>query len=362
MQELSINSLGGLFRLGGARTRSICAENPSGAPGAGGQAVSNLGAGRKGRPCIELPAGATITLADISGAGIIQHIWFTVTDHTTKGEFVLRDLVLRMYWDGENTPSVEVPLGDFFCNGFGLRTNVVSLPIAVNPSGGMNCYFPMPFARSARLTIENQHPEQIRSFFYQITYAELDEMPGNSANFHAQWRRESPTVLCCDYTILDGVYGRGHYIGTYLAWAALSRQWWGEGEIKFYMDGDQEYPTICGTGIEDYAGGAWCFANETLGLPESYSTPFLGYRYYDESAKINPFFGQMVPMHGIYRWHVMDPVRFNENLRVTIQQIGHDGRDLFERSDDVSSVAYWYQTEPHGKFPLLPEAALRQPR
>ncbi|MGE5599417.1 MAG: glycoside hydrolase family 172 protein [Bacteroidota bacterium] len=362
MSESFHSELGHLYRLSEARTRSLSAENPAGSPGAGGKEASNLGPGRKGRPCLDLSQGAATTLAEIEGPGIIQHIWFTVTDRTEKGEFVLRDLVLRMYWDGEETPSVEVPLGDFFCNGFGLRANVVSLPIAVNPSGGMNCYFPMPFARSARIVVENQHPGPIGGFFYQITYAELDAPPAGAACFHAQWRRENPTGIGRDHVILDGVRGRGHYVGTYLAWAALSRHWWGEGEMKFYLDGDREWPTICGTGTEDYAGGAWCFGNAALGAPESYCTPFLGYRYYDQAAKINPWFGHNVPMHGIYRWHIMDPIRFTRALRVTIQQIGHDGKALFERSDDVSSTAYWYQTEPHAPFPALPPARERWPR
>ncbi|MGQ9779511.1 MAG: glycoside hydrolase family 172 protein [Bacillota bacterium] len=353
------SDLGGIFRLSQARTRSVSAENPSGAPGEGGKAASNLGPGRKGRPCIDLPAGETAVLAEITGPGIIQHIWITVTDRTERGEFVLRDLVLRMYWDGEETPSVEVPLGDFFCNGFGLRTKINSLPIAVNPTGGMNCFFPMPFARSARITVENQHPGAISGFFYQITYAELTSPPEGSGFFHAQWRRENPTTPGRDYIILDGVCGRGHYVGTYLAWAALSRCWWGEGEIKFYLDGDQDFPTICGTGTEDYAGGAWGFGNQELGKPESYTTPFLGYRFHEESARVNPWFGHMVPMHSLYRWHIMDPIRFHRDLRVTIQQIGHDGRTLFERSDDVSLVAYWYQEEPHAPFPTLPAARAR---
>ena len=189
----------------------------------------------------------------------------------------------------------------------------------------------------------------------------MDAAPPESAHFHAQWRRESPTVAGRDFTILDGVRGRGHYVGTYLAWAALSKHWWGEGEIKFYLDGDREFPTICGTGTEDYAGGAWCFAANTIGAPESYSTPFQGYRYYELPARRKAWFGTIHSLHGIYRWHVLDPIRFAETLRVTIQQIGHDGRSYFERADDVASVAYWYQTEPHAPFPALPEASLRRP-
>lgn len=348
------------------KTRSISAENPKGEVGAGGKEASNLGVGRKGRPCITLPKGMTTTLVDIQGTGVIQHFWITVTDKTEKGYFVLRDLVLRMYWDDEENPSVEVPLGDFFCNGFGTRCKVNSLPIVVNPTGGMNCYFPMPFRKSAKITIENQHATDVNGFFYQFTYTLVDKLPDEIGYFHAQWRRENITTLGKDYTILDGVKGKGQYVGTYLAVASLGRYWWGEGEIKFYIDGDKDWPTICGTGTEDYFGGAWCFYEKRDGkiVETTYCTPFLGYPFYSKTddTKAEVFGEDCVPMHGLYRWHLLDPIRFEKDLRVTIQQIGHDGRGLFERTDDVSSVAYWYQTEPHSKFPLLLPAEQRWPR
>ncbi|RAP73573.1 glycoside hydrolase family 172 protein [Paenibacillus montanisoli] len=346
------------------KSRSITAENPTGAKGEGGKDYSNLGQGRKGRPCIRLKAGETVTLAQIDGTGVLQHFWITVTDKTQEkgfaASFVLRDLILRIYWDGEAEPSVEVPLGDFFCNGFATRTIVNSMPISVNPTGGMNCYFPMPFRKSATITIENQHAYDIGAFFYTFNYTLMDELPENTAYFHAQWRREHVTEIAKDYTILDNVKGTGQYIGTYLAWAALERNWWGEGELKFYMDGDDEWPTICGTGTEDYVGGAWCFAGEDG--PESYSTPFLGYKFYKETAKIDPWYGHNVPMHGMYRWHLPDPIRFESDLKVTVQQIGHDHQGLFERSDDISSVAYWYQMEPHAPFPAMLPKEKRWPR
>lgn len=350
------------------KSRSICAENPRGEKGGGGKEASNLGIGRKGRPCVTLPQGQDVEIANISGAGVIQHIWITVTDATDKGRFVLRDLVLRMYWDGEAQPSVETPIGDFFCNGFGARCKVNSLPIVVNPTGGMNCYFPMPFRKGARITIENQHATDIEGFFYQVNYTLVDTLPDDAAYFHAQWRRENLTEEKKDFTILEAVTGRGQFVGLFLEWASLSRYWWGEGEVKFYIDGDEDWPTICGTGTEDYFGGAWCFyekhGEEISETP--YSTPFLGYPYCSNVENSNvSVFGKdaySVPMHGLYRWHLMDPVRFEENLRVTIQQIGHTGSGLFERTDDVACVAYWYQTEPHAKNPVMPCAQRRWPR
>lgn len=355
----------GLFSIStitDSKTRSISAENPHGEAGAGGKFSSNLGEGRKGRPCITLESGMITTLAEINGPGAIQHMWFTMPDKTDKTGFVLRDLILRMYWDDEDTPSIEVPIGDFFCNGFGVRANVNSLPIVVNPTGGFNSYLPMPFGKSAKITVENQHACDIGGFFYQINYMLTDTFPENTGYLHAQWRRESVTVKGKDYIILDGVQGQGHYIGTYLAWASLERNWWGEGEIKFFIDGDIDWPTICGTGTEDYFGGAWCFANTAINMPETYNTPFLGYRYYKESSEINAWYGHNVPMHGMYRWHLPDPVRFRKGLKVTIQQIGHNGKELFERTDDISSVAYWYQREPHSIFPQIIPARDRWPR
>ena len=214
--------LGSLPLLSDAETRSISAENPDGARGGGakedpkGQGpASMLGKGWKVRPCITLEPGKTVTLADIDGPGIIQHIWITVR------EIAYRDCILRFFWDGEEAPSIEVPLGDFFANGHALRYNVNSLPVAVNPKGGFNCYWPMPFRKSALITIENQRWEDITGFFYQITYA-LGEVPEEALYFHAQWRRSMTSRERPERTILDGVRGRGHYVGTFLAWTQLS--------------------------------------------------------------------------------------------------------------------------------------------
>lgn len=349
--EILTSGLGALPIISNGKTRSISAENPKGEAGRGAMAVpdaqndaSKLGKGWKVSPCITLPKKSTTTLADLKGSGVIQHIWITVDSKA------YRDCILRLYWDNENSPSVEVPLGDFFANGHGLRYNVNSLPVAVNPSGGFNCYWPMPFRKRGKITIENQRGEDIVGFYYQITYC-LDNIPKNAAYFHAQWRRSVTDRKKPEHVILDSIKGKGHYVGTFLAWTQLSNGWWGEGEIKFFIDGDKEYPTICGTGTEDYFGGAWGFGGET------YSTAFLGYPLWKKTE------GQ-VPKHGLYRWHVMDPIRFSKNLKVTIQALGWvapDGK-FQPLTDDIASVGYWYQDEPHNKFPEIPALEERWPR
>ncbi|QQO08395.1 glycoside hydrolase family 172 protein [Breznakiella homolactica] len=361
--HIFMNGLSSLPLMNSGKSRAINAENPRGEKGAGGQASSILGKSRKGAPCLpEIKPGETAVLAEIDGPGIIQHIWFTVINKTSdRNPFVLRDLVLRMYWDDEENPSVESPLGDFFCCGFGQSYTVNSMPIAVNPSRGLNSYFALPFRKKARITLENQNEEPIPSFFYHIDYCLYDELPAETAYFHAQWRRQAITEKGVDYVILDNVRGKGHYIGTFMALSALERYWWGEGEVKFYFDGDTDYPTICGTGLEDYFGGSWSFAgyDEFNNMHETqYCTPFLGYPFHStrNSAVTFPYHDDYTPaMRSFYRWHILDPIRFEENLKVTVQQIGVNARGLFERQDDVSTVAYWYQAEPHVPFgPLLP--------
>lgn len=362
-----MNGLSTLPLMSNGRSRAINAENPHGEKGKGGTASSNLGKSRKGSPCIKgIEPGETVVLAEMEGPGVIQHIWITVTDKTEADNYVLRDLVLRMYWDDEEVPSVESPLGDFFCCGFATGCVVNSLPIAVNPARGFNSYFPMPFRRKAKITIENQHQVTVPAFFYQVDYCLYDELPEETAYFHAQWRRQRLTTLGEDYVILDGVKGRGQYVGTYIALTTLERFWWGEGEVKFYIDGDEEYPTICGTGMEDYFGGAWSFASQADGrtVENTYCTPFMGYPYYSAQHNIhNDYFNDDAPpMRGFYRWHIMDPIHFTEDLKVTVQQIGVCHKGLFERQDDVASVAYWYQTEPHTEFAPLLRKEERWPR
>ena len=347
--------LGNLAELSNAQSRSISAENPRGEKGAGGKATTGTGAaagrelgqGWKISPSINITQRQVVTLADIDGPGAIQHIWCTV--HPSHW----RRLVLRAYWDGEESPSIEAPLGDFFCNGWCQRANVSSLPVAVNPAGGFNSYWEMPFRKHARLTLENLSPDDIHGFYYSIDYT-LTAVPETRAYLHAQWRRSNPLPAMQVHTILDGVQGTGHYVGTYLAVGVNNNGWWGEGEIKFHIDGDGEWPTICGTGTEDYFGGAWNWEHPK-GQYGIYSTPFLGMHQMIQPDGL--YASQQ--RFGMYRWHVMDPIRFQQDLRVTIQDLGwraaQEGQGRYlPRQDDIASTAFWYQTDPHVPFPLLP--------
>jgi hypothetical protein len=337
-----------------AKSRSICAENPTGEKGRAGMATEGtaahaareLGQGWKVSPCLTLAPGSTTTLAEITGPGVIQHIWITVDPAWW------RRLVLRFYWDGEETPSIEVPLGDFFCNGWCDPVNVNSEPISVNPRGGFNSYWPMPFRRSARITVENLAEEEREGFFYQVDYA-LTDVADDALYLHAQWRRSNPLPYKQVHSLLDGVRGRGHYVGTYLAWQANNTGWWGEGEVKFYLDGDEEFPTICGTGTEDYFGGAWGFETSP-GVYASYSAPYLGMPQVIADGTKNSRSQARV---GLYRWHVPDPICFDEDLRVTVQALGwRSGGRFLPLQDDIASTAFWYQSEPHAPFPQLADA------
>lgn len=348
--------IGGLSRLSNAVTRSISAENPDGRKGGGGRALAGTGAvaarelgqGWKISPSINIAGNTTVTLADIDGPGAIQHIWLTV--HPTAW----RRLIFRCYWDDEPTPSIETPLGDFFANGWCERCNITSLAVAVNPAGGFNSYWEMPFRRRARITVENLSPESVNGFYYQITYA-LAEIPATSAYFHAQWRRSNPLAYQTAHTLLDGVQGQGHYVGAYLAWGVNNTGWWGEGEIKFYLDGDDAWPTICGTGTEDYFGGAWNFE-----YPPGQYGIFTGlYTGLPQVIKPDGLYRSQ-QRFGMYRWHILDPIRFQQALRVTIQALGWraalDGKPRYlPLQDDIASTAFWYQAEPHAPFPACPD-------
>jgi hypothetical protein len=340
--------LGNLSLLSSAKSRSISPENFTGAKGAGGMATEgtgnkcarDLGQGWKISPSVLVSSGSTIVLADIEGPGAIQQIWMT-----PSGSW--RYTILRFYWDGEETPSVEVPIGDFFGMGWGRYAQLTSLAVCVNPGSAFNCYWQMPFRGHCRITLENMAPEDM-VIYYQINYT-LTEVPEDAAYFHAQWRRSNPLPYKDVHTILEGVSGSGHYVGTYLAWQVNNTGWWGEGEIKFYLDGDGEWPTICGTGTEDYFCGSYNF--DVGGQYREFTTPYAGL-----CQVIRPDGTyQSQQRFGLYRWHILDPVRFQEDLKVTIQALGwRSGGRYLPLQDDISSVAYWYQAEPHSAFPILP--------
>jgi hypothetical protein len=346
-------SLGNLSRLSHAKTRSISPENFTGEKGKGGMATEgtganaarDLGQGWKISPSIRIASKQTFTLADIQGSGAIQHIWMTPTGNW-------RYSILRMYWDGETQPSVEAPVGDFFASGWGKYAQVSSQAVCVNPGSAFNCYWEMPFRRSCRITMENIDTEPM-TLYYQIDYT-LTEVPEEAAYFHAQFRRANPVPYKQDYVILDSVKGWGHYVGTYMAWGVNNSGWWGEGEIKFFMDDDNKFPTICGTGTEDYFCGSYNFENKELRRYQEFTTPYSGL---PQVIRPDGLY-ESQQRFGMYRWHIMDPVRFEKNLKVTIQALGWRGdanRRYLPLQDDIASVAFWYQTEPHAPFPKLPE-------
>ena len=346
-------SLGNLSRLSRARTRSISPENVTGEKGKAGMATEGLGAkaardlgqGWKISPCVKVAPKQVFTLAEIQGPGAIQHVWMTPTGRW-------RYSILRIYWDGETTPSVEVPVGDFFACGWGKYARVSSLAVCVNPGSAFNSYWEMPFRKSCKMTLENIDEEPM-VVYYQIDHT-LTEVPEDAAYFHAQFRRSNPLPYKTDHVILDGVKGWGQYVGTYLAWGVHNDGWWGEGEIKFFMDGDGKFPTIAGTGTEDYFCGSYDFDTGPRDAEHytEFNSPYTGL-----AQVIRPD-GHYVAntRFGLYRWHIMDPIRFEQDLKVTIQAIGwRSGGRYMPLQDDISSTAFWYQTEPHAPFPKLPD-------
>jgi len=352
---LSMN-MGNLSRLSKAKSRSISPENFTGEKGKAGMAkigegsasnaARDLGQGWKVNPYVRIKPGETFTMAEIEGPGAIQQIWCT-----PAGTF--RYMILRFYWDGETTPSVECPVGDFFACGWGQYAQISSLAVCVNPGSAFNCYWNMPFRKSCRITMENIGEQQC-TLYYQVNYT-LTEVPDDAAYFHAQFRRTNPLPYKDVFTILDGIEGAGQYVGTYMCWGVNNNGWWGEGEIKFFMDGDKEFPTICGTGTEDYFCGSYCFLvpdEDGTRQYREFTTPYAGMPQVirpDGVYNANTRFG-------LYRWHIMDPIRFEKDLKVTMQALGwRSGGRYLPLQDDIASVAFWYQTEPHAPFPKLPD-------
>ena len=345
--------LSSLYRVENVKTRSISPENLTGAKGEGAKcpleegiarnAARDLGAGWKVNPCVKIEAKTTFEMANIEGPGVINHIWMTPTKRW-------RNTILRVYWDGQENPSVECPVGDFFCMGWNEYAQINSLAVCVNPGSAFNCYWQMPFKKSCRMTLENIADEPM-IMFYQVTYA-LRELPEDVACFHAQFRRVNPLPYKDVYTIVDGIRGKGQYVGTYMAWGTNSNNWWGEGEIKFFMDGDGESPTICGTGTEDYFCGSYDFEDPvTHDRYVPFSTPYTGLQVITPNTLYRSQF-----RFGMYRFHIADPIHFDSDLRVTIQALGwREGGRYLPLQEDLASVAYWYQTLPTAPFPPLPD-------
>ena len=335
------------------RSFSVSPENPTGKKGEGGKATlengsaanaaRELGVGWKVNPYIVLEPKKTATLADVKGEGSIKHFW--ITDSANNG----RQLILRIYFDGQKEPAVYAPLSDFFANAdYNEYRQINSLAMCYNPRKGMNCYFEMPYFKGFRVEIENIGTTDV-NIYYQID-CEEKKLPADSLYFHAQFRRVNPLPYKEVYTIVDKIEGDGLYVGTYLHWGVKSNRWWGEGEIKFFIDGDTEFPSICGTGTEDYFCGAYNF--DVNGKYTEFSTPYTGLSkvgHTDDLYKPQRYFD-------MYRWHITDPVYFKKDLRVTIQALGwrSEGRYL-PLQDDISSVAYWYSDNLKDIYPELPD-------
>ncbi len=350
----ALTTLSALPAAGTVQSRSISPENRTGGKGQGGQAVSGcmekeaatLGHGWKISPCIDIKPGETVTLADIAGSGRIRHIWMT-------GYHVMwRMGILRMYWDDAETPSVQCPLGDFFaCAEVEKIEPFSSLAVCMNPKNALNCYWDMPFRKHCRITVENCSPVTMR-LFYQIDYLEtpVDE---NAGYFHAQFRRTVCVPYKEVYTVAEDIHGQGKYVGTYMYWSVHGSDWWGEGEMKFFIDGDGEYPTICGTGTEDYFCGGDGFLTRDNAQYQTYCTPYTGFLKTLPDACLNSR-----QSFSMYRWHIADPVFFDRELRVTVQDLGWRSPDRSlgyqARRDDISSVAFWYQTVPAATAAALP--------
>lgn len=320
----------------GLISRSISFENPTGAPGEGGKAASNLGQGRKGAPAKQVKPGETVQLCDIEGPGTIRHIWIT-TDQSPE---IQRAAFIRVWWEGQEHPSIECPIGDFFGFAHGKINAYSSAVHSVGPTGGRNIWIPMPFTKRAKMTFTNEGSKQI-PLFYQIGYTVGDKHPADVGRLHVLFRRENPTTEKQDFELLPQRNQKGRYIGAVMGIRNLHPdQWWGEGEIKVYMDGDKEFPTIAGTGSEDYVGLAW-------GMQQS-AFPYNGCSLNEKNFV------------SMYRWHLPDPIAWQKEARITIQQIAYvGGKGLFETSDDWSTATFWYEPVPSAALPAFPDVKAR---
>ena len=351
--------LSNLSRLSDAKTRSISPENFTGEKGKGGMAdpikqkgqrnVANaaneadeLGVGWKVNPFIIINPGETFTIAEIEGPGAIQHMWMTPTGNWQWS-------IIRFYWDDETTPSIEAPVGAFFGMAWNEFAHLNSLAVTVNPGSAFNCYWKMPFRKKCKITMENLNPDEPMRLYYQVTYV-LTEIGEDEAYLHAQYRRSNPNTTSL-HTILDGVKGKGHYVGTYMGVGVRNNGWWGEGEIKFYLDGDKDFATIVGTGTEDYFCGSYNFENRATKQYQEFSTAYAGLH---QVIRPDGMYRSQ-QRFGMYRWHIQDPIRFDRDLKVTIQDLGWRHGGYLAQQSDIITVAFWYQREPHAPFPKLPD-------
>ncbi len=305
--------------------------------------------------------GETFVLADLKGAGIIRHIWFTIL---AGGDFP-RQIVLRMYWDDMDYPSVEAPIGDFFGIGHAQLASLNTVPFSVSatdylgPKAAFNCYWPMPFATRARITVHNETGADIPAFYSYIDYDQLPSIPDDLGRFHAWWNRNNPckpprhpgkdpqfNLTDRDNYLIADIRGRGHFVGCNLSVHNLYGGWWGEGDDMFMVDGQKWPPDLHGTGSEDYFGHAW-------GMQPENAFIYNGVSYYKKGTEPGAFNERIT----VYRYHINDPIIFQKSLRASIEH-GHAN----DRCDDYCSTAYWYQTLPHKKFPPFPKMADRLPR
>jgi hypothetical protein len=319
----------------GLLSRSISFENPTGAPGGGGKAASALGVGRKGAPSRVLKPGEAVQLCDIKGPGTIRHIWMTMRafpPHLAPNQpAVLRSLVIRARWDGQEHPSIECPVGDFFGFAHGKVSAYQSAVHSLGPLSGLNLWLPMPFTKQATIALTNEHDKDV-VLYYQIDYTLGDKHLDNVGRLHTLFRRENPTTKKRDLELLPQRKGKGRFIGAVIGVRNLhADQWWGEGEVKVYLDGDTQFPTICGTGSEDYVGFSWGIQQAT-------------FLYNGCSLKEKDFVS-------MYRWHLPDPIVWQQEARVTIQQLGNPGG---ETEDDWSCATFWYEPTPSASLPPMP--------
>lgn len=351
-----------LYKKKGCKTYMISAENPTGEKNKGAMdepsdsdprlfySKKSLGKGYKVCPFVRIPPKSTLEIANYKGQGVIKQIFLT-SDRVKFSE-----MVIRIYWDNEQHPSVECPMGAFFCMGHDAYPHLVSsLPVTVAPHRGLNCYWEMPFREGFRIEIENEGDTYTEIIAYKIMFTK-EHVEDDAAYFHAQYRHSLTSSEKPTHTILDDVKGRGVYVGTYLAWTELHDRWWGEGEVKFYLDGD-EYPSICDNGTEDYFGGAWNFGGYGI-IPNSdeveFNSPFLGLPLvHVKDGKPKHF--------SMYRFHIVDAIGFEKDIKVTVDTIGwkEDFSKYEHHSEDVKSVAFYYQEEPHNKFKQIEDVSLR---